>query len=90
MVKKITIMTTKEVFNSFYNDKKLREEYHENFNIIDIEKATKDEFLMQIFLDNEAVDIRRLNQVECELLNLEWQDGYYISTWNNEYLHTEY
>lgn len=86
MKKTIEIMTTAEAFFSIYNDEQLRKEYHEDFQVIDIEKATENENTMQIFLDNEAVDIERLSMSLCEFLGLEYFDGYYISTWNDEYL----
>ena len=79
-------MTTEEAFNCYYNDEKLRAEYHNNYDIIDIEEAKESRAKMQIFLDNEALDIERLAEEQCRLLKLDWAEGYYISTWNDEYL----
>ena len=77
----IEVKTTREAFCAFLNDEHLKNEYSL--------KNTDDIFEMQEFLDNIAHDIRRLSEEECELLCLEWQEGFYISTWKSEYLHTE-
>lgn len=82
MVKMIKIMTTEEAFHYYYNDEKLRAEYHNDYEIIDIEEAKENRVKMQIFLDNEALDIERLTEEQCRLLQIDFYDGYYISTWN--------
>jgi hypothetical protein len=82
MVKKLHIMNTWEAFRLFLCD----EEWNEATKNID---WLSDE-LVQEFLDEKAIDIRRLNDTECELLKLDYEKGFYISTWNDEYLSTEY
>lgn len=86
MQKTIEIMTTEEAFHYYYDDEKLRAEYHNNYDIIDIEEAKESKIKMQIFLDDEALDIERLTEEQCRLLKLDWAEGYYISTFNDEYL----
>lgn len=89
MVKKVRIMTTWEAIRIFIADETLDEEYtecSENYRKMNL----SNEESIQKFLDNDAEDVERLTPEQCEFFGLEWQDGYYISTWNNEYLSTEY
>ena len=85
MKKTIEIMTTWEAVRKFIADEELRAEYMEeceSFRSMDL----KDDMSIQYFLDNDAMDVRRLNEVECELLCLEWHEGWYINTWNDSYI----
>ena len=84
----IKIMTTEEAFNCYYNDEKLRAEYHNDYDIIDIEEAKESRAKMQIFLDNEALDIERLAEEHCRLLQVHFDSGFYISTFADEYIAT--
>ena len=77
----MNILKTKEMFDSFFVDY-LIEEYGEELTSVNKE----DIFEMQKFLDNHAIDIKRLSRDECELFNLDYEQGFYISTWNGEYL----
>lgn len=82
MKKTIEYMTTWEAVRMFITDEELKKEYTDCLLNVDL----TDDFSIQNFLDNDTVDIQRLTIEQCELLNLEWEDGYYISTWHNEYL----
>jgi predicted DNA binding protein len=88
MVKIIKIMTTEEAFHYYYDDEKLRAEYHNDYDIIDIEEAKESKVKMQIFLDNEALDIERLTEEQCRLLQIHFDSGFYISTFTDEYITT--
>lgn len=87
MKKIVTIMDAIEAVKPFLADKSLRsdyrnDEYYRRINLDDIETVMD-------FLDNEAVDIKRLDEKMCEFFELDWEDGWYISTWQNEYLSEE-
>lgn len=87
MKKTITIMGAIEAVKPFLTDKSLQSDYHNDYyyrriNLDDIETVMN-------FLDNEAVDIKRLDEKMCEFFELDWEDGWYISTWQNEYLNEE-
>ena len=81
MKKTITYMSTKECFQLFQT-KEMKAEYAKELENVDI----TDDYSIQHFLDMEACDIERLIPSQCELLNLDYDEGYYISTWNSEYL----
>lgn len=81
MTKTITYMNTKECFKLFQT-KKMKVEYSEDLKSVDI----TDIYSIQHFLDTKVYDIERLNPSQCELLNLDYEEGYYISTWKSEYL----
>lgn len=81
MKKTITIMTTEECFAIFQSEN-LKVQYSEQLANVDI----TDIYSIQHFLDTEAYDIKRLTPAQCELLDLDYEEGYYISTWNMEYL----
>lgn len=38
------------------------------------------------FLDNFAQDIKRLSKDQCELFQLDYEKGYYVIIWNDEYI----
>ena len=81
MTIKLSIMTAEEAFKLFQTEE-MKQEYQKELSQIDTECICN----MRYFLDNYAEDIERLTESQCELLNLEYEDGFYISTWNNEYL----
>ena len=76
----VTIMDTKEAFDIFQTDD-MKREYKEELSKTD----SRDIGSIQDFLDH-ANDIQRLKEDQCELFNIDYEEGYYISTWNNEYL----
>ncbi|HHT96646.1 MAG TPA: hypothetical protein GXZ90_01970 [Clostridiales bacterium] len=76
----VSIMDTKEAFDIFQTDK-MKKEYKEELSNTDIQDIGS----IQEFLDH-ANDIQRLTEDQCELFNIDYEEGYYISTWNNEYL----
>lgn len=87
MKKTVTIMSVIEAVKPFLTDESLKSDYRTDYyyrriNLDDIETVMN-------FLDNEAVDIKRLDEKMCEFLGLDWTDGWYISTWQNEYLNEE-
>ena len=81
MKKTIIYMSTKECFKLFQTEE-MKIEYAKELESVDI----TDDSSIQHFLDTEACDIERLTPSQCELLNLDYEEGYYISTWRSEYL----
>ena len=79
--KSIIYMTTEECF-AFFQSEDLKAEYGDVLKNVD----TTNSYSIQHFLDTEAYDVKRLTPSQCELLDLDYEDGYYISTWNREYL----
>lgn len=78
----VNIMTAREAIYPFITDDVLKVDYKDELAEIDFD----DDFSVQNFLDNVAVDVERVSEEVCEFLELDWQDGWYISTWNHEYL----
>ena len=78
-MKKITIevMTPWEVVRPFIANKELSEEYTKESELFRNMDLSDDASIME-FLDNDAYDIRRLNHAQCELLGLEFNDGWYV------------
>lgn len=87
MKKIVNIMTTLEAIKDFIEDKDLVKEYRdiESYKNMDL----SDEISVQNFLDNDAGDIERLTREQCEFFNLEYEEGYYICTFEDEYLMVE-
>ena len=79
--KSIIYMTTEECF-AFFQSEDLKREYADELEGINTSNARS----MQYFLDTFAYDVKRLTPSQCELLDLDYEEGYYISTWNMEYL----
>lgn len=87
MKKTVTIMSAIEAVKPFLNEEYLKSDYKNNYfyrriDLNDIETV-------KAFLDNAATDVERLDEKICELFELDWGDGWYISTWQNEYLSEE-
>ena len=83
--KTIEVMNTWEAIRKFIVDVDLKDEYTEDselYRAMDL----NDDYSIQAFLDNDACDIQRLTHEQCELLKLDWEDGYYIDTFNNSYV----
>lgn len=84
---KITVMTPWEAIRPYIANKETREEYEEESELFREMNLVDDESIM-LFLDNDAVDVRRLDEKECELFGLTYCEGWYINTWDNEYFVT--
>lgn len=89
MKKTVEIMNPWEAVRAFVADKELREEYTKDSALFRNMDLSDDDSIMA-FLDNDAGDIRRLGEEECELLGLEYDCGWYIDTFNRKYLTTAY
>ena len=78
-MKKITIevMTPWEAVRPFIANKELSEEYTKESELFRNMDLSDDASIME-FLDNDACDIRRLNDAQCELLELNFSDGWYV------------
>ena len=74
-------MTTEECF-AFFQSEEMKAEYANELKNVDI----TDGYSIQQFLDTEAYDVKRLTPSQCELLDLDYDEGYYSSTWNMEEL----
>jgi hypothetical protein len=85
-MKRITIevMDLWEAVQPFITDEELIAEYTKESKLYRDMKLD-DELSIMDFLDYDAIDIRRLNEKECELLGLEHAYGWYINTWNTQY-----
>lgn len=73
----VEVMSTWEAIRSFIADDKIKEEYTEESKLFR-EMDLFDDESIQAFLDNDACDIRRLTEDECELLGIDWADGWYV------------
>lgn len=84
----VEIMTTWEAIRPFITDEELKKEWSDERAYKDIDLS--DDATIQFFLDEtvsrKSEGIRRMTEEECKFFNLNWQDGYYISDWNNEYI----
>ena len=77
----IAYMNTRECFELFQTEE-MKKEYKKDLEKVDI----NDIYSMQNFLDDVAFDVERLDMSQCALLGINYDEGYYISTWNEEYL----
>lgn len=80
-IKAIIYMSAEECFDLFQTEE-MKKEYKKDLERVNI----NDIYSIQNFLDDIAFDVERLNQSQCDLLGLNYDEGYYISTWNDEYL----
>ena len=79
---KLNIMTPEEAFKPFIMEEYLKQDYVKELSQIDTENICD----IKYFLDNYAADIQRLTPEQCALLQIDYEDGWYISTWKSEYL----
>lgn len=77
MKKTIEILTTWEAVRPFISDPELISDYKgvKEYGTMQL----SDDYSIQFFLDNVVPDINRLTPEQCELFELEYDDGYYKS-----------
>lgn len=87
MKKTVTILSAIEAVKPFLTEEYLKSEYKNDYYYRRIDRTDIESIMA--FLDNAASDVERLDEKMCEFFELDWADGWYISTWQNEYLNEE-
>lgn len=88
--RKITVMSSEELFGALYSSIDFEKEYPELFDMIKLNRSRKT--LDEIFeeycekLDTEIFDYRMLTDDEAELLNLPYGKTWWIDSYNNRYI----
>lgn len=81
----VHIMTTWEAIRSFLTkEKKMLYEYNKTESYLNIN--LQNDISIQNFLDNDGRNyVKRLSRDVCDFFGLEYEDGYYVDIWNDEY-----